>query len=303
MKLKDFSILLEGGNAMQAARISVNDIKSTFDRYKQNVIKKIDPNAKYKTVGSLGKKPSSGDIDVAISSEIDLQTFSNKLTELGVDHKVNKGFNQIYTEYPIYRSDGQETGDKVQIDLMFGDVDFLSSSYWAPGEKQSKYTGAQQGIFFFGLTRFTPVKSIKNKENKIEFEQLKQEHPEADLAYVYDMNKGIFLKTRWQEETKSGKNKGKMKEVSTRLQKPEATSVEDILKIWNTDSSIEWTKQDFSLPLEKLWKKAKKSFSTDKLRNIMDYVNPNLEGKPQLESKLLNTLFMELMNESLEKNS
>ncbi len=295
---KYLDLLLEGGAAMQAARISAENIKSTFDRYKINVIKKIDPKAIYKTVGSLGKKASSGDIDVAISTELDLQTVSDKLKELGVEHKVNKGLKQIYTEYPIYDKDGKETGDKVQVDLMFGDVDLLSSTYWAPGESQSKYKGQDLTLVFAGMTRYTPIKKI-HKENEQELEQLKQQHPDLTLAYVYDINKGILLKARWQEELKSGKNKGQMKEVSTRLAKPEATTVQEILDLWNTDSKTNWTKEDYALPLEKVWKKAKQAFTSDKLRNIMDYANNALEDRPKLESKTLNTIFMELMNESL----
>ncbi len=288
--------LLEGGNAMQGARISVENIKSTFDRYRINVIKKIDPNAQYKTVGSLGKKSSSGDIDVAISTELDLQTISDKLTELGVNHKVNKGLKQIYTEYPIYNKDGQDTGEKVQIDLMFGDVELLSSTYWAAGESQSKYKGQDLTMFFAGMTRYTPVKKIKNQENKDELEKLKQLHPDLTLAYVYDINKGIYLKVRWQEEAKAGKNKGQMKEVSARLPVPEFTKVEQMLDLWNTDSKIEWTKKDYNLPLEKVWRKAKQAFSPDKVQNIKDYVNKGLEDRPQLESKMFGNILKEMMD-------
>jgi len=288
--------LLEGGNAMSGSRISVDNIKSTFDRYKQNVLKKIDPNAKYKTVGSLGKKASSGDIDVAISTNLDLQTINDKLTELGISHKVNKGLKQIYTEYPIYDKAGQDTGEKVQIDLMLGDVELLSSTYWAAGESQSKYKGQDLTMFFAGMTKFTPVKKIKNQENKDELEELKKQHPDLNLAYVYDINKGIYLKVRWQEEIKAGKNKGQMKEASTRLSLPEATTVQEILDLWNTDSKIEWTKKDYALPLEKIWKKAKQSFSPEKIQNIKDYVNKGLEERPQLESKKLDNMLKEMLN-------
>ncbi len=302
---KYLDLLLEGGAAMKASRISVENIKSTFDRYKINVIKKIDPRAKYKTVGSLGKKVSSGDIDVAISTELDLQTVSDKLKELGVEHIVNKSLKQIYTEYPIYNKDGKETGDKVQVDLMFGDVDLLSSTYWAPGESHSKYKGQDITLVFSAMTRYTPIHEIKSQENKEALKKFKKEYPDLTYSYVYDISGGIFIKVRWMKELESGKNKGQMTEKSDRLPGkpklpiPEATTVQEILDIWNTDSKVKWTKEDYSLPLEKVWKKAKQAFTSDKLRNIMDYTNNALEDRPKLESKTLNTIFMELMNESL----
>lgn len=292
MRIKQLNTLLEGGAAMDASRIPVENIKSTFDRYKEQVIKKIDPKAKYKTIGSLGKKDSSGDIDVALDTKLDLEQVSDKLKSLGVNHKVQRGLKQIYTEFPIYNKDGSDSGKKVQVDLMFGDTEFLSSTYWAPGERQSKFTGSDLSVIFAGITRFTPVKKIKDTENKEKLKELKQSHPDLNIAYVYDINKGISIKARWEEEAKSGKYKGQMREKSEKLPNPEATSINEILKIWNSDSKVEWTKKDFNLPMEKVWGKAKKAFRGDKLRNIIDYTSSALgERGPLKEEKLGERLF------------
>lgn len=286
MNLNEFNQILEGGAAMQASRISVKDIKSTFDRYVKQVIKRIDPSAKYKTIGSLGKKDSSGDIDVAISTELDLQDVSDKLTKLGVQHKVNKGLKQIYTEYPIYDRQGNDTGDIVQVDLMFGDVDFLSNTYWAPGESHSEYTGSDLSVIFAAFTRFTPVDKIKDQENRLALDELKNQHGAVELSYVYDINRGVFIKARWEEELKSGKNKGSMKTKSSRLPSPVATSVGEIIDLWNTDSKVNWERQDFEKPLEKVWEKAKQAFSSKKIDNIKDYTNNSIEksGREKLEN-------------------
>lgn len=292
MKFSELNMILEGGAAMKASRINVENIKSTFDRYVKQVIKKIDPQAQYKTIGSLGKKDSSGDIDVALDTKLSLDEVSTKLKELGIDHKVSKGLKQIYTEFPIFNKDGSETGNMVQVDLMFGDTDFMSSTYWAPGESQSKFTGSDLSVFFAGVTRFTRVEKIKDPENKKRYEELKNIHPIKSIAYVYDINKGIFLKVRWNEEAQRGKYKGQMREKSERLPNAEAKSISEILNIWNSDSKVKWEKKDFNLPLEKVWKKARKAFGKDKIQSIIKYTDGALgERGPLKEEKLGLRLF------------
>jgi hypothetical protein len=280
--------LNEGGAAMSASRINAQNIKSTFDRYIKNVIKKIDSKAEYKTIGSLGKKDSSGDIDVAIKTKLTLDQVSDKLKSLNIDHKISHGLKQIYTEYPIYDSDGKDTGKMVQVDLMFGDPDFMSSTYWAPGERQSKFNGSDLSVLFAGFSRFTKVKTINDIENKEKWYNIKQEHPKATLAYVYDINKGIFLKARWMKEATRGKFKGQMRETSERLPNPEATTIQGIIDIWNKDSKVKWEKKDFNLPLEKVWKKAKLGFTKDKIKNIIKYTESALKDRgPLKEYKVL----------------
>jgi len=283
----DFKELLdtlnEGGAAMSASRIEAKNIKSTFDRYIKNVIKKIDPKAEYKTIGSLGKKDSSGDIDVALDTKLTLDQVSDKLKSLNVDHKISRGLKQIYTEYPIYDSDGKDTGKMVQVDLMFGDPDFMSATYWAPGESQSKFNGSDLSVLFAGFSRFTKVKKIKDLENKQVWDNIKQERPEATLAYVYNINSGMYLKARWKEEAKRGKYKGQMIEKSKRLPNPEATSISGIIDIWNKDSKVKWEKKDFELPLEKVWNKAKLGFTKNKIKNIIKYTESALKDRGPLK--------------------
>lgn len=293
MKFEELNnILIEGGAAMKASRINVENIKSTFDRYVKQVIKKVDPKAKYKTIGSLGKKDSSGDIDVALDTKLSLDQVCVKLTKLGIDFKISKGLKQIYTEFPIFNQDGSQTESMVQVDLMFGDIDFMSSTYWAPGESQSKYTGADLSVFFAGVTRFTKIDKIQNSENKKRWKEIQKEKNDPYLAYVYNINQGISLKARWKEESQRGKYKGQLKDKFERLPNVEAKTISEIISLWNSDSTVIWTKKDFALPLEKVWEKAKLGFTKNKIKDIIKYTESSLSNKKSLkEGKLGKRLF------------
>jgi hypothetical protein len=123
-------------------------------------------------------------------------------------------------------------------------------------------------------------------------QKIKQEHSDATFAYVYDINRGVFIKARWQEEVKSGKNKGQMKEKSERLPNPEASSIQEVLNLFNKDSKVEWVKKDFEMPLEKVWKKAKEAFTKQKVLDIIKYTETSLgERGPLKEEKLGERLF------------
>lgn len=94
-------------------------------------------------LGSAGKNPTSGDIDLNMQIELyDQALVAEQLTELlGADYvKARPGNNQIFTAVPIL---GNPENGYVQVDFMFGDYEWQKFSYWStevdPKAQVSRY--------------------------------------------------------------------------------------------------------------------------------------------------------------------
>lgn len=184
--IKITDILTEGGNVFDlAGPIDRDNIKPTVKEFMKELIR-IFPKAKrhfgnMKTLGSVGKKPVSGDIDLALSSS----AFDN-LEEWGIEReKVNELFEKfkkrsrnasdemlmrrafitaagqeienksdildisfkstgggsLFFAFPQFTPDGEQTDKYVQIDVNVGDVDWLSFSYYS-----DTYDGNVKGL-------------------------------------------------------------------------------------------------------------------------------------------------------------
>jgi hypothetical protein len=175
-----------GGNIfIQARPIKRENIKPTLLEFFKELTR-IFPNAgKYfrqmKTLGSVGKKDISGDIDLALSGdafkdikEWDLdeknindlfQNFkkksrtaseeqlmkravivaiAQKIEEEGENIGVDtkgSGSGALFLAYPQYTEDGTKLDDSVQIDINVGDVDWLSFAYYS-----DPYQGVVKGL-------------------------------------------------------------------------------------------------------------------------------------------------------------
>lgn len=87
-------------------------------------------------LGSGGKKETSGDLDINVNDRrFDLEEISRELTRiLGADSvKSRPGTKQIFTAVPIAGSEA-----KVQVDFMFGDIEWQRFSYWSSEHSQFK---------------------------------------------------------------------------------------------------------------------------------------------------------------------
>lgn len=175
-----------GGNVFYgSAPIKKEDIKPTLSRFIKEFIR-VFPKAKghfegMKTLGSVGKKDVSGDIDLAL----DEKAFSN-LKDWGLSAKEveeryeayrkrartatksqlmkravmvsigekleieselisvdtkGSGAGAIFCQFPQYNSEGEEIGKKVQIDVNVGNLDWLSFAYYS-----DSYQGNVKGL-------------------------------------------------------------------------------------------------------------------------------------------------------------
>lgn len=180
------SLVVEGGNVFDnSAPIKKEYIKPTLEKFKE-VFSKVFPIAKKYftdviTLGSVGKKDVSGDIDLAIDEKafdnVDDWGLDKKyLTELFAKFKkrsrsatdkqlmkravitaiseiVNQKIDNIYTDtkqagagtlfcqFPQYDENGKQTDLAVQIDINVGDVDWLRFAYYS-----DTYKGNVKGL-------------------------------------------------------------------------------------------------------------------------------------------------------------
>ena len=175
-----------GGNVFgNTAPIKKEDIKPTlteFLRQFKQIFPKAEPHfSTLKTLGSVGKKDTSGDIDLAMagSSFDDVddwgldREYIMKLFEgfkkrartstddqlmkravvVAIAEKINdadkeimadmkgSGAGTLFLLFPQYTPTGETTGDNVQIDINIGDVDWLEFAYYS-----ATYQGNVKGL-------------------------------------------------------------------------------------------------------------------------------------------------------------
>lgn len=127
--VKDPALLKEGGNIFQGTRrIKKEEIFATLEKL-QDVFKIpfVD-----NRLGSTGKAPDSGDIDVVVDSNlISKEEFKNRAVEIFKDKSSVKltGIS-VHIKTPIWNPAGVRTEDYAQLDVMFTEhPDYLKFLY------------------------------------------------------------------------------------------------------------------------------------------------------------------------------
>ena len=149
--------LLEGGNVFKntdgellTIRINLADISPTISWLEKITGLKLSKN----TLGSVGRKSSSGDIDLAVATDdrdILLQQLNDWVTthKLIADEWIKKTGISIHFKTPIC---GNSKKGFVQTDFMIGDIEWLKFIAYGPGE-QSQYTGADRAILLNSIAK------------------------------------------------------------------------------------------------------------------------------------------------------
>lgn len=156
----------------------------------------------YGLLGSTGKKPVSGDIDIAINERI----FSyDRLVQvliawLGAENVSTQGKNlsQIYTRY-------QRKGVCHQVDIMVGNVQLLQFTHFAPAPDTSAYGGSHR-------TELIKAVAKANSPHRAYYEK----QMVARVGYTLHHDKGLTYSARWCPPRKDGEGyTKKMVEVTT----------------------------------------------------------------------------------------
>lgn len=84
---------------------------------------------RWQYVGTTGKKPVMGDIDIAVEFNGTRDELMKNLTQIGIDHKNMRKFgsNMVSINWDLYDNDTK----RIQVDVMIGDIHYLSWSRYA----------------------------------------------------------------------------------------------------------------------------------------------------------------------------
>ena len=176
--MKSFKQLIESGNAVSGiSRIEKKYIKPTMDKFYKEFLRRYLKLSKNGVIplGSVGKKDSSGDLDLGIDileianknglsfDKKDIINFiSTKLKTAGYiikeDFVEMIGIGLVTLRYPIV---GNES-ELVQIDLMLtNDIKNFGFFRYAPSPEQSKHSGADRAKLLMSICKFFNYKVME----------------------------------------------------------------------------------------------------------------------------------------------
>ena len=149
---KKYFTLNEGGAMPGVGAIHIDEITPTL----QALEKSIGIDLMNNTLGSVGKREFSGDIDVALQIQPEeLPAFIEELKKNPLVLDIAKS-SVIMTKIKIAdfdksKSDGRPRTGFVQVDFMPGDPGWMKTYYHSPSEKESKYKGVYRNIMIATL--------------------------------------------------------------------------------------------------------------------------------------------------------
>ena len=162
------SLIKEGGNAIpDVDRIKKEDIDSTINDFKNEILIPFlgnDPGESLFTLGSTGKKPDSGDIDLALDASIlngsilyNLIKLNEKCASKGILSCINTiNYNMIHIAYPQHGNK-----KKVQIDVLLTEYpDFTKFFMFSPTPQESKYKGAHRNEVLHAIAKVSSIKPL-----------------------------------------------------------------------------------------------------------------------------------------------
>jgi hypothetical protein len=141
------SIIMEGGAMPGVGAIHIDEINPTLEQLE----KSLGLDLKDFTLGSVGKRQFSGDIDVALNlPPEELPAFVEKLKKNPLIKDIAKS-SVIMTKVQIQnfdksKSDGRPRTGFVQVDFMPGDPGWLKTYFHSPSEDESKYKGVFRNV-------------------------------------------------------------------------------------------------------------------------------------------------------------
>jgi hypothetical protein len=124
--------------------------------------KAVPLGSKYALLGSAGKKPISGDLDIAIDmhSEENKQRLFLMLKKVVNDHDVRKFGGNFSFPWVV-----PATGEKVQVDFIFGDPEWLSFYYHSPSSTESEFKGTHRNVAISALAGMTDREELSSETN------------------------------------------------------------------------------------------------------------------------------------------
>ena len=192
------SILTEGGSMPGVGAIHIDEIEPTLD----SLEKILGIDLKNNTLGSVGKKEFSGDIDIALEiNPDDIPAFVEKLKNIPEVLDLAKS-SVIMTKVKIANYDpkkqveGKPRTGYVQVDFMPGDPGWLKTYYHAPHEKDSKYKGVYRNLLLASI-----VARVNRKDSP---EKIADGRPLKSERYMWSPTDGLIKVLRTPVPNKKG---------------------------------------------------------------------------------------------------
>ena len=148
-----------GGNAFS----NVKPIKKEHIEDTVNSLIRVAPvGSDYQLLGSAGKKPVSGDLDIAVNLLDPDKQFElfKQMKKLINDHDVRRFGGNISFPWTV-----PATGEQVQIDFIFGDPEWLSFYYHSPSAAESKFKGTHRNVAISALASMTDRQELSADVN------------------------------------------------------------------------------------------------------------------------------------------
>ena len=249
------SILLEGGAMDGVGAIHIDEIEPTLD----SLEKILGIDLKNNTLGSVGKKEFSGDIDIALEiAPDDIPDFLEKLKNIPEVLDIAKS-SVIMTKVkiadydPNKKVEGKPRTGYVQVDFMPGDPGWLKTFYHAPHEKDSKYKGVFRNILVSSIAAHLDRKDSEQK--------IADGRPVQSERYMWSPTDGLVRILRTPEPNKKGdgytkKNNNKI--IDGPYKDP--NEIADVLKLDSADDLYSY---------ETLRKAMDKNYSPDLVNLIL----------------------------------
>lgn len=173
--------------AMKCSPIYLENISTTIDSIKRTIFEPLNISSEYWTsdIGSVGKKPVSGDIDIAID-------INHCNPEEIVDLVKNSGFDFKQTGGAIaniaFPIEGTQKGEYVQVDFFpTKSLEFTKFARFSPTPEESKYNGGMRSDLLGILIKYCTL-LINEKENKMSYVSLKQDGAYKTIRLVDNSN-------------------------------------------------------------------------------------------------------------------
>mgnify|MGYP000153157600 CR=1 FL=1 len=191
------NVLVEGGSMPGVGAIHIDEIDPTLIPLE----KELDIDLRNNTLGSVGKREFSGDIDVALKIDTDdLPTFIKKLENspqiLGVAKSSVIMTKVKISNFDKSKEDGRPRTGYVQVDFMPGDPDWMKTYYHSPNEKDSQYKGVYRNIL---IASIAGQYKIVNSEETIE-----DGRPVSSERFMWSPRDGLVRVTRTPVPKKNG---------------------------------------------------------------------------------------------------
>ena len=195
--INKYFTLNEGGAMPGVGAIHIDEIKPTLDMLEKSL--GIDLNNF--TLGSVGKRQFSGDIDVALNlPPEELPAFVEKLKKNPLIKDIAKS-SVIMTKVEIQnfnkeQTDGRPRTGFVQVDFMPGDPGWMKTYYHSPSEDESKYKGVFRNIM---IASMAAVLDRQQSDAKLEDGRSMEE-----LRYMWSPTEGLLRVKRTPVPNKAG---------------------------------------------------------------------------------------------------